>query len=318
MTRGLGAFLLVRSTVAAVALLVSSFVVFGALYLAPGSPTDFLMGNRPASTTLVEQVREQYRLDDPFLTRYWLWLRDVATGDFGESALQRRPVTDLVGDRLPLTLQLVALTLVLVLVVGIALGALAAYRGGIVDDAVVAGTSVLSATPAFVSAVILITFFGVRLGWFPVFGPGEGGVDRLEHLVLPCVALSAAWIPILAQTSRSAFAQQLRSEYVETARARGLGAVRIFWRHVLPNALRPILAASGLTVAGLLATSALVEVAFQLPGTGALLISSVTAKDFPVVQALCLLLVTVFVLVNVGVELVTRLLDPRSSHGSRA
>ena len=313
MSRRMAAFVAGRAAVAVVALFGSSFLVFGALYLAPGNPTDFLLGNRPASPVLVEQVREQYRLDDPFLTRYGLWLRDVFTGDLGESALQRRPVADLLGDRLPVTLQLVGLTLVLVLVLSLLLGAVAAYRGGLVDDAVVAGTSVLSATPAFVSAVILITVFGVRLGWFPVFGAGEGGLDRLEHLVLPSVALAAAWVPILTQTARAAISKQLRSEYVETARARGLGGRRIFWRHVLPNALRPILAASGLTLAGLLATSALVEVAFQLPGTGALLISSVTARDFPVVQAVCLFLVGAFIAVNVSVELVTRLLDPRDS-----
>lgn len=316
-TRGLMGFLAVRTAMAAVALLVSSFVVFGSLYLAPGSPTDFLMGNRPASEELVAQVRQQYRLDDPFLTRYWAWLRDTLTGNLGESALQQRPVSDLLGERLAITLQLVALSLALVIVVGLLLGALAAYRGGLVDDAVVAGTSVLSATPAFVSAVLLITIFGVKLGWLPVFGPGDGGADRLMHLAMPAVALAAGWIPLVAQTSRAAFMKQLRSEYVETGRARGLGGARIFWRHVLPNAGRPILTAIGLTLAGLLASSALVEVAFQLPGTGALLISSVTARDFPVVQAVCLFLVAAFVVINVVVELVGRLLDPRSAMGAR-
>lgn len=306
-------FIVVRTAAAAVALLASSFVVFGALYLAPGSPTDFLLGNRPASPSLVAQVREQYGLDDPFLARYGSWLADVFHGDLGQSALQRRPVMSLLGDRLPVTLQLVGLTFIVVLIVGLLLGTLAAYRSGVVDDAVVASTSVLSATPAFVSAVILITVFGVRLGWLPIFGPGDSGTDRLMHLVLPCIALSAAWIPILTQTARAAITKQLRSEYVETGRARGLGASRIFWRHVLPNSLSPILTASGLTLSGLLASSALVEVAFQLPGIGALLISSVTARDFPVVQGVCLFLVAVLIIINVAVELVTRLLDPRDS-----
>ena len=309
MMRGLAQFALSRLIVGVSALLVSSFVVFGGLYLAPGSPTDFLLGNRPASPELVAQVREQYRLDEPFLTQYGLWLRDAVHGDFGASAIQHRSVGSMLADGIPITLQIVGMSLILVVVVGMILGAVAAYRGGLADDLVVASTSVLSATPAFVAALILVFFFGVELGWLPVFGPGEPGSDRVVHLLLPSIALALAWIPLVTQTVRSALAKQLGSEYVETAKARGLGSGRIFWRHVLPNAQRPILTALGLAVTGLLASSALVEVVFQLPGVGAMLISSVTSRDFPVVQGACLFLVSAFVVVNIAVEFASRLLD---------
>lgn len=309
MVRGLAQFALSRVIIGISALLVSSFVVFGGLYLAPGSPTDFLLGNRPASPELVAQVREQYRLDEPFLTQYGLWLRDAGHGDFGASAIQHRSVGSMLADGIPITLQIVGMSLILVVVVGMILGAVAAYRGGLADDVVVASTSVLSATPAFVAALILVFFFGVELGWLPVFGPGESGSDRVVHLLLPSIALALAWIPLVTQTVRSALAKQLGSEYVETAKARGLGSGRIFWRHVLPNAQRPILTALGLAVTGLLASSALVEVVFQLPGVGAMLISSVTSRDFPVVQGACLFLVSAFVVVNIAVEFATRLLD---------
>ena len=201
------------------------------------------------------------------------------------------------------------MSLILVFVVGMTLGTIAAYRGGLADDLVVASTSVLSATPAFVAALILVFFFGVELGWLPVFGPGEPGVDRVVHLLLPSIALALAWIPLVTQTVRSALAKQLSSEYVETAKARGFGSGRIFWRHVLPNSQRPILTALGLAITGLLASAALVEVVFQLPGVGAMLISSVTSRDFPVVQGACLFLVSAFVVVNIAVEFATRLLD---------
>lgn len=309
MMRELAQFALSRLIVGISALLVSSFVVFGGLYLAPGSPTDFLLGNRPASPELVAQVRQQYRLDEPFLTQYGLWIRDAVHGDFGASAIQHRSVGSMLADGIPITLQIVGMSLILVVVVGMILGAVAAYRGGLADDLVVASTSVLSATPAFVAALILVFFFGVELGWLPVFGPGEPGSDRVVHLLLPSIALALAWIPLVTQTVRSALAKQLGSEYVETAKARGLGSGRIFWRHVLPNAQRPILTALGLAITGLLASSALVEVVFQLPGVGAMLISSVTSRDFPVVQGACLFLVSAFVAVNIAVEFATRLLD---------
>lgn len=309
MLRELARFALSRVIIGVSALLVSSFVVFGGLDLAPGSPTDFLLGNRPASPELVAQVREQYHLDEPFLSRYGLWLRDAVHGDFGASAIQHRSVGTMLADGIPITLQIVGMSLILVLVVGMIFGTIAAYRGGLVDDLVVASTSVLSATPAFVAALILVFFFGVELGWLPVFGAGEPGADRVVHLLLACVALALAWIPLVTQTVRSALAKQLSSEYVETARARGFGSGRIFWRHVLPNAQRPILTALGLAVTGLLASSALVEVVFQLPGVGALLISSVTSRDFPLVQATCLFLVSAFVVVNIAVEFATWLLD---------
>ena len=319
MMRGLAEFAFSRVIIGVSALLVSSFVVFGGLYLAPGTPTDFLLGNRPASPELVAQVREQYRLDEPFLTQYGLWLRDALHGDFGASAIQHRSVGSMLADGIPITLQIVAMSLVLVVVVGMILGAVAAYRGGLADDLVVASTSVLSATPAFVAALMLVFFFGVELGWLPVFGPGEPGADRVVHLLLPSIALALAWIPLVTQTVRSALAKQLGSEYVETAKARGLGSGRIFWRHVLPNAQRPILTALGLAVTGLLASSALVEVVFQLPGVGAMLISSVTSRDFPVVQGACLFLVSAFVVVNIAVEFATRLLDsPDVVSGAKA
>ncbi len=317
--RGVAGFLLRRVLGSAMTLLVSSFVVFGALYAAPGSPTDFLLGNRPASPELVAQVRADYHLDEPFLVRYGIWLRDLVHGDLGTSALHRQSVSDLLADRLPITIQLVLMTLALVVLIGVSLGALASQLGGLVDDLIVAATSVLNATPAFVTAVVLIAVFAVNLGWFPVFGPGDHGTDRFVHLLLPSVALATAWVAIMAQTSRAAIGSQLNSEYVETAHARGLPGSCIFVRHVMRNALGPIIAATGLALAGLLATSALVEVAFQLPGLGALLISSVGSRDFPVVQALCLLLVGVLLVVNLLVELMTHVLDPRHPiSGARA
>ena len=307
--RGLAQFTFGRVLIGVAALLVSSFVVFAGLYLAPGSPTDFLLGSRPATPELIAQVREQYHLDEPFLTQYGLWLQGAVHGDFGTSVIQQRSVGTMLADGIPITLQVVGMSMILVVAVGMTLGIIAAYRGGWVDDLVVATSSVLSATPAFVAALILVFFFGVELGWLPVFGPGEPGVDRVVHLLLPCIALALPWIPLVAQTVRTALAKQLSSEYVETAKARGIGTARIFWRHVLPNSQRPILTALGLAVTGLLASSALVEVVFQLPGVGAMLISSVTSRDFPVVQGACLFLVTAFVLVNILVEFATRLLD---------
>lgn len=306
-------FLLLRLAGLLAVLVATSFLVFAGLYLAPGSPESFLLAGKTVSPETVASIRAQYNLDDPFLVRYWDWITDALRADFGQSLIFRQDVAGLVWSRVPTTVFLAAYASLLILAGGIALGAAAALRRGLVDSAVLLATTVAVGTPAFVAAIVLITVFAVDLGWFPAFGGGEGIAGRLEHLTLPAVALALSYLALVARVTRSAMIDELGREHVETARSRGIPEPYVVWRHVFRNALIPITTISGLVVAGLLTGAVVVETAFGLNGLGSLLVQSVNVKDFPVVQAIALILVAVFIVANTIVDLLYRAIDPRVS-----
>lgn len=304
-------FLARRLLICAATIVGASFFIFAGLYLAPGDPISFLIGSRPSTPEMREALAAQYHLNDPFFQRYFRWLADAAQLNFGESIVRRRPVGDLIASSLPTTLLLVFMTILLVTIVGVTLGGIAAFRRGLLDDGLMAAMTVSLSTPVFVSALLLISLFAVNLGWFPVFGPGEGLLDRLHHLVLPALALTIAWWPVVGETARASMREEHGREHVETARSRGFTGQHIVRKHVFRNALIPISTVIGLSFAGLVAGTAIVESAFQLNGLGSLLISSVTGRDFPVAQAVALILVTVFAVTNVIVDVLYTVLDPR-------
>lgn len=297
-----------------VAILVfASMLVFGAVYVAPGSPISVLSGGRTLTPEQVQQLTEQYHLDDPLWTRYWAWLSGVLTGDFGQSLVSRQSVATLIADRAGTTVLLVLYATVLIAVIGLTLGALAALRGKATDTAIVMGTGAMAAVPSFVAATVLVSVFAVKLSWFPVFGDGAGSGlgGRLWHLTLPAAALALAAMGITARVTRTSVLQERDNEFVHIARNRGLPESRILRRHVFRNALIPVTSALGITIAGLIAGSVVVEQAFALNGLGTLLIQAVTVDDFAVVQAVTLVLVTAFVVVNTATDVLHPLLDPR-------
>ncbi|MCT4353781.1 ABC transporter permease [Streptomyces sp. Je 1-79] len=298
-------------------LFVTSVVVFAAVHLAPGDPVSFLLHGRPATPETVEALRAQYHLDDPLPVQYAKWLGGVLHGDFGRSAQFHQEVGALIGSRLPGTAVLVGYAALLVSLLGVSAGVVAALRPGTVDRTVLIGTGVATATPSFVSAIALVSLFSVQLGWFP--GPGgtpDGFADRVYHLTLPAFALAITFAGMLARVTRSAMLDELGREHVEVARARGVAGGAVVRRHVLRNALGPIVTVGGTMLAGLLISTSIVETAFNVSGIGSLLVQSVTAKDFAVVQAITLLGVTAFVVVNLLVDLLVPLVDPRLSlHG---
>ncbi|MFD3945362.1 ABC transporter permease [Streptomyces sp. NPDC058579] len=298
-------------------LFVTSVVVFGAVHLAPGDPVSFLLHGRPATPEAVASLRAQYHLDDPVPVQYAKWLGGVLRGDFGRSAQFHQDVGALIGSRLSGTGVLIGYAALLVALLGVSGGVLAALRPGTVDRAVLLGTGVATATPSFVSAIGLVSLFSVQLGWFP--GPGgtpEDFGDRVYHLTLPAFALAITFAGLLARVTRSAMLDELGREHVEVARARGVAGRAVVRRHVLRNALGPIVTVGGTMLASLLISTSIVETAFNVSGVGSLLVQSVTAKDFAVVQAITLLGVTGFVLVNLLVDLLVPLVDPRLSlHG---
>ncbi|MCX4984734.1 ABC transporter permease [Streptomyces sp. NBC_00572] len=306
-----------RAAEMAATLLVASFVVFGAMYLAPGSPASFLLSGRSASPEALAAINAQYHLDEPFLVRYLTWLGDMVQGDFGRSITYRTDVSRLLADRLPTSLLLIAMALVVVVVIGLVLGWVSAVRGGATDSAVLVTTTFAVGTPSFVAAVLLQALFAVKLGWFPSGGAGEGFLDKLWHLTLPSIALALYLIGMLARVTRSAMLEALDSEHVTVARSRGVPERQVIRRHVFRNSLGTVLTTGGLIVSTLLVCTILVETAFSIGGIGQLLELSTTTKDFPTVQAISLIIVALFMIVNLIVDLVLPLVDPRITLGSK-
>jgi peptide/nickel transport system permease protein len=297
-----------------VTLVVASFIIYGALYVAPGDPATLLAGGH-ATPQVLATIHKQYHLDDPFLVQYWHWLKGVLHGDLGQSFVYHEPVTTLVRQRLGVTAELIFYSSVLILGIGIGLGILGGLssRG---SSLITAATSVGLAIPSYVAAIVLVTAFAVDEQWFPVFGNGSGVGGIIHYLTLPAIALALSWTAFVAQLTKAAVIVELDSEHVDTARSRGLRESVVIRRHVVRNAMIPITTVAGLTVAGLVAGDVVVEHAFGLGGIGSFLVQAASQKDFAVVQALSLLMVAIFVVVNTGVDIINGLLDPRiRDHG---
>ncbi|QZY53083.1 ABC transporter permease [Leucobacter tenebrionis] len=292
-------------------LVVSSFIVFAGMYLAPGSPEQFLVQGRTVSPEVLAAIRAQYGLDDPFLLRYWHWLVDMVQGDLGRSLLTQQDVSTLVMSRLPTTLYLAAFAAILIIVFGVGLGVLAATRSGVFEKLVVFGSNLGFAVPTFFAALLLMALFGSTLGWFPVSGSGEGFADRLWHLTLPALALAFPGISVVARITRTAVREEQGSEHVVMAIARGVPKQFVLWRHTIRNSMLPVSTVLGTQIAGLLASAFVIEYAFTLDGIGSLLVNSVQKKDFAVVQAIALIMVLAFGLINLIVDLLYAVIDPR-------
>ena len=311
-------FIAKRFAMLVATLLVASFAIYGALYLAPGSPIAALTGGRTLPPEVMAQIEARYHLNEPFLTRYWLWLTGAVHGDLGESIPLHESVNTLIAQRIGTTLQLVLFASILIVLFGVSLGIIGALGRGAVDTSVLFASTVSAALPAFAAAVILQFVFGVMLGWFPVLGTGDGFVDTIKHLTLPAIALAATSTALVTRVTRTAVREELDREHVQTAVSRGLPWSDVVRRHVLRNAAIPITTVVGITIASLIALSAVVETAFALNGLGAYLVQAAQNKDFAVVQGISLVLVVAFVITNVVVDIAYALLDPRVSLGSRA
>ncbi len=293
------------------ALLISSFVIFSAASLAPGSPLAALSNGRTLPPEQLEQLRVRFHLDEPFAVRYVKWLGNAVRGDFGISIASRDEVSRLISSRIWVTGQLVLYASILILLIGIGLGLLAGLNRGFTDSSVLVLTALFAAVPAFVAATLLTIAFVSKLGWFPALGEGRGVGDRILHLTLPAVALALPALALVARVTRAGVREEAAREHVQTARSRGIPRHQIIQRHVVRNAAVPIITISGLTVASLITLSAIVERAFSINGLGSYLVRAAATKDIAVVQGISMVMVTAFVVVNLLVDVCYLILDPR-------
>jgi peptide/nickel transport system permease protein len=293
-----------------------SVVIFLLMHLAPGDVTTVLLGPQATEQDRIA-LRHTLGLDQPLPIQYGRWLERTASGDLGTSIATSLPVTDLILPRFVNTLILTVASLFLAILIGYSAGLFAALRSrSLFDRGMMTVTLILGSTPPFWLGLLLVLLFALKLHWLPVSGmidmAGDGGViDTLHHLVLPAVTTALAPAAIIARMVRSSILESLGRPHVLVARAKGLRRRDLLRRHVVLNALPPIMTITGLQLGYLLGGALFSEVVFAWPGLGSLLYSSITARDMPVVQAATLLIALTFVLVNILVDLVNLLIDPR-------
>ena len=277
------------------------------LYMLPGDPAEALLGPNVVSADQVEQLREQLGLNDPLHIQYGRFLGGALRGDFGRSLRSRRPVFEELLSQLPATLELTFGALGLAIAIGFPLGILAALRPNTWIDSLSMLIAVAGlAMPSFWLCLLLIFFFSVHLGWFPA--TGQGG---LERLVLPVFALGYYAASLIARLVRSATLEVLRQDYITTARAKGLAGSVVMYRHVMRNALIPVITILGVQFGFLLGGTVIVETIFGRPGIGRLLIDGILYQDYRVVQATIIFIAMGFLTTNLVVDIIYGLIDPR-------
>ncbi len=275
-----------------------------------GDPVRLLLPS-DASEEQVQALRADLGLDESIPVQYGRFIVQLAQGDFGESLRFNQPALDLVWSRFPATAELALVAFVISAVVGLAIGSLTAFtHGSAVDRVAMAAMGLFQAAPSFFLGLIFILVFSVKLGWLPTSGYGSP-----SQLVLPALTLSGLTLASIARITRSSLLDVLRADYIRTARAKGVSERVIWLRHALRNAALPLTTMLGLELAQLLAGAVIVETVFAWPGIGRLAIDSVAARDYPVVQATVLLIATIFVVINLLVDLSYLVLDPRTRNG---
>ncbi|AFO59037.1 MULTISPECIES: ABC transporter permease [unclassified Natrinema] len=310
----LGRYVLTRIAVAVPVLLGVTVLTFSFIHALPGDPIDALVGFRSVSPATEASIRAEYHLDRPIWEQYLLWLRDVLVLEFGESPITGRNVMATVGRRLPATLALGGAAWLLALTIGVPTGIVAAVRhGGPADElsriAALAGI----ATPNFWLGLVLLLLFGVRLGWVRVIPPDAplASLAMAKFMLLPTITLGTASAAFVTRLLRSSMLAELDATYVRTARAKGLRERTVILKHVLRNALLPVVTITGLQLAFLIDGAVVVERIFSWPGMGRLLVRSILQRDYPVIQAGVLLIGVSIVLANLLVDIVYAVLDPR-------
>ena len=306
-------FLSRRLAAALVTLALATIVVFAVVEVLPGDPALVMLGTDARPDTLAA-LRAKYGFDQPLLTRYVQWIGGLVTFDLGNSHAYGTSVAKLIGDRLAVTLPLGALALSWALLIAIPLGVFAAWKHGRPGDwGVMSFTQVGISVPNFWFGIVLVLAFAVTWQWFPAGGfPGwQEPVKSVHALILPALSLSLGEIAILTRVTRSAMLDTLREDYVRTARAKGAAERVVLFRHALRNAAVPIVTVIGLGIAVLIGGVVVTESVFTIPGLGRLTVDAVLARDYPTIQAVILLFSFVYVMINLAIDMLYTILDPR-------
>jgi peptide/nickel transport system permease protein len=315
------AFILRRLIQAMVVMVTVAFIAF-LLFQFVGDPVVFLLG-QDATPDQIRQLRSDLGLDKPFIVQFWHFLANAAQGEFGLSLRQGAKVSRLIAERFPATLELALVAALLALLVGVPAGVYAALRRGTFFSQVLMTVSLLGVSlPTFLIGILLILVFAVLLGWFPSFGRGDtvqvgwwtSGLltpKGWHHIILPAVTLAIFQLTLIMRLVRAEMLEVLRTDYIKFARARGLSNRVIHFGHALKNTLVPVMTITGLQLGGLIAFAIITETVFQWPGMGLLFIQAVTFADIPVMAAYLCLIALIFVVINLIVDILYVIVDPR-------
>ena len=306
-----GQYVLRRLTQMVPVLIGITLIVFALIQFIPGDPATVMLGihARPES---IDALNRELGLDKPLWRQYLRYVRDVATLDLGESLKFKVSVASLLQKRLEVSLFLIALATLLTILLSLPLGILAALKkDSLFDQSVRAFLMVTMVMPGFWVGILLLILFSVKLGLFPVSGYGEGATGHLRHLFLPALTIALSLSPILVRSLRGSILEAMGSEYVKVARAKGLRERAVVIAHVLRNALIPTVTLLGLSIGYLMGGTVIVENVFSLPGAGKLLVDSIGARDYLVVQSTTLVFAVLVIVVNLLTDLVYSFLDPR-------
>lgn len=290
---------------AVLALFALSIIIFLMVRLT-GDPALLMLPPDAGADALVD-IRHSMGLDKPLVTQYGLFIRDYAKGSFGDSLRSKTPVSELIKDRLPNSLKLVGAAAVIVLLISIPLGILSAVYKGTWIDTLATGFAVLGqAIPVFWLGILMIQLFTVKLGWLP-----SSGMGGLDHYIMPAFALGFFTVAAIQRLLRSSMLEAMDSEYIKTARMKGLSEFKVVWKHALRNSLISVITLGGIYIAILITLGILVEVVFAWPGMGRLMFQGIVFRDFPVVQAVVLISAAIVIFSSLVVDIAYAYLDPR-------
>ena len=293
---------------------VVALFIFSLLYIAPGDPAAIIAGDQ-ATAADIERIRASLGLDRPFIVRFADWVWHVLHGDLGTSIFTNLPVSHMIAQRIEPTLSLMSLTLILSLVVAIPMGVVAAWKSGTwIDRSLMVLAVLLFSVPVFVVGYLLAYVFALQLDWLPVQGYtpiADGLWPWFQNLILPTLALGGVYIALIARITRATMLEVLNQDYVRTARAKGVDQRAILFLHALKNAAVPIVTIVGIGFASLIGGSVITESVFAIPGLGRLVVDAILRRDYPIIQGVVLMFSFIYVLVNLAVDLLYTVFDPR-------
>lgn len=293
-------------------MLVVSAAIFFLIRLTPADPIGSITGGRHISGETRAALEAQYHLDRSVPEQYLIWIGNALKGDLGDSFRHRQPVVSLLAARFPATIQLVLMSSLFAAILAIPAGIVSAVKKDSPLDRVVSGLMVFCvSSPVFLNAIVLMLIFALHLRWFPAFGAGRGFVENLYRLALPAFALSLNMVALMGRIVRDRMIGELKSGYALALTAKGTPFRRIVMIHCLKNTLVPVITVAGIQIGAMVAGAVLVENVFALGGIGALLVEGIQASDYPVVQSIMFFLVLLFLLINLAVDIVYVIIDPR-------
>ena len=314
-------FLLRRAFVSAITLVLISVIVFAGVRAIPGDPARVLAGAE-ADEAGLDEIREKYGLNDSLVVQYFRWVGHALRGDFGVSIRTRQPVASTVAGKLPITIELSILSIVVALAIAIPAGVVAAVKRNTTWDVLMSGLSLGGVSvPNFWLGIMLILLVSVRLGWLPASGyvpPWEDLVDNLRRMLMPAFVLGTGLAAVLMRQTRNAMIEVLSADYIRTARAKGLAQRAVVVRHALRNSLIPVVTILGLQMGALMSGAVVTEQIFVVPGFGRLIVEAVFTRDYPLVQGVVLITASSYVLINLLVDISYSVLNPRIRIGGAA